>query len=79
MAKLAKQTTNATTPTAMSRNPGVFAVFLYAIPRGVNRWAVALVYLTDVLFTRMLVSMGLSSQSDAEFSTSAGIPLPKTG
>jgi NADH dehydrogenase len=51
---------------------------LYAIPRGLNRWAVALAYLTDVLFTRSVVSLGLSSQSDAEFSTSEGIPLPKT-
>jgi NADH:ubiquinone reductase (H+-translocating) len=51
---------------------------LYAIPRGVNRWAVTLAYLTDVLFTRTVVSLGLSTQSDAEFSTSEGIPLPKT-
>jgi NADH:ubiquinone reductase (H+-translocating) len=51
---------------------------LYAIPRGVNRWAVTLAYLTDVLFTRSVVSLGLSTQSDAEFSTSEGIPLPKT-
>lgn len=51
---------------------------LYAIPRAVNRWAVSLAYLTDVLFARTLVSMGLSTQSDAEFSTSEGIPLPKT-
>jgi NADH:ubiquinone reductase (H+-translocating) len=50
---------------------------LYAIPRAVNRWAVSLAYLTDVLFARTLVSMGLSTQSDAEFSTSEGIPLPK--
>jgi NADH:ubiquinone reductase (H+-translocating) len=51
---------------------------LYAIPRGVNRWAVTLAYLTDALFTRSVVSLGLSTQSDAEFSTSEGIPLPKT-
>lgn len=55
------------------------AYHLYAIPRFVNRWAVSLAYLTDVFFTRTLVSMGLSTQSDAEFSTSEGIPLPKTG
>lgn len=54
------------------------AYHLYAIPRGVNRWAVALAYLTDVFFPRTLVSLGLSTQSDAEFSTSEGIPLPKT-
>ena len=55
------------------------AYHLYAIPRGVNRWAVSLAYLTDALFTRSLVSLGLATQSDAEFSTSEGIPLPETG
>jgi NADH dehydrogenase len=53
------------------------AYHLYAIPRGVNRWAVALAYLTDALFARSIVSLGLSTQSDAAFSTSEGIPLPK--
>lgn len=52
---------------------------LYAIPRGVNRWAVALAYLTDVLFNRSVVSIGLSSQEDAQFAASEGIPMPKTG
>ncbi|MBV9319625.1 MAG: FAD-dependent oxidoreductase [Mycobacterium sp.] len=51
---------------------------LYAIPRLANRWAVALAYLTDALFPRTLVSMGLATQSDAEFATSEGIPLPET-
>ena len=55
------------------------AYHLYAIPRGVNRWAVTLAYLTDALFARSVVSLGLSTQSDAEFSTSEGIPLPETG
>jgi NADH:ubiquinone reductase (H+-translocating) len=50
---------------------------LYAIPRLVNRWAVALAYLTDALFPRTLVSLGLSTESDAEFATSEGIPLPE--
>ena len=50
---------------------------LYAMPRAVNRWAVALAYLTDVFFDRSVVSVGLSSQDDARFSTSEGIPLPK--
>jgi NADH:ubiquinone reductase (H+-translocating) len=50
---------------------------LYAIPRFVNRWAVSLAYLTDIFFDRTVVSMGLSTQSDAEFSASEGIPLPK--
>src|ERR1700761_5260037 len=52
---------------------------LYAMPRAVNRWAVALAYLTDVLFARSLVSLGLSTQDDAEFATSEAMPLPKTG
>ncbi len=55
------------------------AYHLYAIPRGVNRWAVTLAYLTDAMFARSVVSLGLSAQSDAEFSTSEGIPLPETG
>ena len=55
------------------------AYHLYAIPRGVNRWAVTLAYLTDALFARSVVSLGLSAQDDAEFTTSEGIPLPKTG
>jgi NADH dehydrogenase len=54
------------------------AYHLYAIPRFVNRWAVFLAYLTDAVFPRTLVSLGLSTQSDAEFSSSQGIPLPKT-
>jgi NADH dehydrogenase len=50
---------------------------LYAIPRFVNRWAVSLAYLTDVFFDRSVVSIGLSSQEDAQFSASEGIPMPK--
>jgi NADH dehydrogenase len=50
---------------------------LYTIPRVVNRWAVSLAYLTDVFFDRSVVSVGLSTQDDARFSTSEGIPLPK--
>jgi NADH dehydrogenase len=50
---------------------------LYAMPRFVNRWTVSLSYLTDVFFDRSIVSVGLSSQDDASFSTSEGIPLPK--
>jgi NADH dehydrogenase len=53
------------------------AYHLYAIPRGVNRWAVSLAYLTDVFIDRSVVSIGLSTQDDAQFSTSEGIPLPK--
>jgi NADH dehydrogenase len=53
------------------------AYHLYAIPRGVNRWAVGLAYFTDLIFPRTLVSMGLASQEDAKFSTSEGIPMLK--
>jgi NADH:ubiquinone reductase (H+-translocating) len=53
------------------------AYHLYAIPRGVNRWAVSLAYLTDVIFDRSVVSIGLASEDDAQFSASEGIPLPK--
>jgi NADH dehydrogenase len=52
------------------------AYHLYAIPRPVNRWAVSLAYLTDMIFARTVVSIGLSTESDAEFSASEGIPLP---
>lgn len=53
------------------------AYHLYAIPRFVNRWAVSLAYLTDVFFARSVVSIGLSSAEDAQFSSSEGIPMPK--
>jgi NADH:ubiquinone reductase (H+-translocating) len=53
------------------------AYHIYAIPRGVNRWAVSLAYLTDVFFARSVVSFGLSSAEDARFSASEGIPMPK--
>ena len=53
------------------------AYHLYAIPRVVNRWAVSLAYLTDAVFPRSVVSFGLPTQSQAEFSASEGIPLPK--
>ncbi len=53
------------------------AYHIYAIPRFVNRWAVSLAYLTDVFFDRSVVSFGLSTQEDARFSASEGIPMPK--
>lgn len=43
---------------------------LYAIPRNANRWAVALGYLTDLLFARPLVSIGLAQSRPAQFSAS---------
>ena len=54
------------------------AYHLRAMPRLVNQWAVALAYLTDTLFPRTVVSIGLSSEESAEFSASQGIPLRKT-
>ena len=43
---------------------------LYAIPRNANRWAVALGYVTDTLFARPLVSIGLAQSSLGRFSAS---------
>ncbi|MCG5433162.1 NAD(P)/FAD-dependent oxidoreductase [Mycobacterium sp. MYCO198283] len=54
------------------------AYHVYAIPRLVNRWAVSLAYLTDAVFDRSIVSIGLSTEDDAEFSASEGIPLRKS-
>ncbi|MGE2721929.1 NAD(P)/FAD-dependent oxidoreductase [Mycolicibacterium celeriflavum] len=53
------------------------AYHVYAIPRFVNRWAVTAAYLTDLVFDRSVVSFGLSSQEDAQFSASEGIPMSK--
>jgi len=50
---------------------------LYALPRVVNRWAVALAYLTDVFFPRTVLSMGLVSEAQAQFTASEGVQLPK--
>jgi NADH dehydrogenase len=38
---------------------------------------VSLAYLTDVFFDRSVVSFGLSSEEDARFAASEGIPMPK--
>jgi NADH dehydrogenase len=53
------------------------AYHLYAIPRLVNRWAVALTYVTDAVFPRTVVSIGLSSEEDASFAAAEGIPMAK--
>jgi NADH:ubiquinone reductase (H+-translocating) len=45
------------------------AYHLYALPRNANRWALALGYLTDLVFTRPLVSTGLGQPSFARFSS----------
>ena len=55
------------------------AYHLYAMPRVVNRWAMVLAYLTDAIFARTVMSMGLSKEADAEFAASEGIPLPAKG
>ncbi|MDD4868547.1 MAG: NAD(P)/FAD-dependent oxidoreductase [Mycobacterium sp.] len=54
------------------------AYHLYAIPHPLNRWAVSLAYLTDALFERSVVSIGLSSAAAAQFTASEGIAMPKT-
>jgi len=50
---------------------------LYALPRVVNRWAVALAYLTDAFLPRTVLSMGLVSDAKAQFTASEGVQLPK--
>ena len=54
------------------------AYHLLALPRGVNRWAVGLAYLTDVVAPRSLVSFGLVSDDEARFSASQAIPTPSS-
>jgi NADH dehydrogenase len=53
------------------------AYHLYAMPRMVNRWAMALAYLTDAMFARTVMSIGLSNEADADFAASEGIPSPR--
>jgi NADH:ubiquinone reductase (H+-translocating) len=50
---------------------------LNSIPRMFNKLQAAFAYTAGAAFPRTLVSLGLSSIGDAEFSTSEGIPLPK--
>jgi NADH dehydrogenase len=52
------------------------AYHLYAIPRNANRWAVALGYVTELLFTRPLVSIGLAQSALARFSASEEFIAP---
>lgn len=53
------------------------AYHLYALPRLVNRWAVALAFLTDVFFPRTVLSMGFVCAPDAQFTASEVGRLPK--
>lgn len=47
---------------------------LYAMPRFVNRWALALAYLTEAVFPRTVLSIGLTDARDAGFVAAEGIP-----
>ncbi|MFC0453311.1 NAD(P)/FAD-dependent oxidoreductase [Rhodococcus jostii] len=49
------------------------AYHLYAMPNAANRWAVALAYLTDLLFPRPLVSIGLVTDEESRFAASEGV------
>ncbi|MDT5345813.1 MAG: hypothetical protein QOE52_4997 [Mycobacterium sp.] len=51
------------------------AYHLYAIPRTGNRWAVGMAYLTNLMFSRPLVSLGLAQTSIARFSASERFEL----
>ena len=53
------------------------AYHLYALPRLVNRWAVALAYLTDVFFPRTVLSMGFVGGADTQFTASEVVQLAK--
>ena len=53
------------------------AYHLYALPRLVNRWAVALAYLTDVFFSRTVLSMGFVPGIDAQFAAGEVVQLSK--
>jgi NADH:ubiquinone reductase (H+-translocating) len=53
------------------------AYHLYALPRLVNRWAVALAFLTDVFFPRTVLSMGFVCGTEGQSSASERVPLPK--
>jgi NADH dehydrogenase len=46
---------------------------LYAIPHGVNRWAVVVAYLTNLVTPRPLALLGLVSAEEARFARSEGI------
>lgn len=43
------------------------AYHLYAMPNAADRWAVALAHLTDLIFPRPLVSIGLVTDSESRF------------
>ncbi|MFI6172334.1 NAD(P)/FAD-dependent oxidoreductase [Nocardia sp. NPDC051052] len=50
------------------------AYHTYALPRGVNRWAISLTYATNVVTPRPLTRLGLVSPEESSFVGSEGIP-----
>ncbi|MFC9433604.1 NAD(P)/FAD-dependent oxidoreductase [Nocardia sp. NPDC057030] len=50
------------------------AYHTYAVPRGVNRWAISLTYATTAVTPRPLALLGLVSPEEASFVGSEGIP-----
>lgn len=50
------------------------AYHTYAVPRGVNRWAISLTYATNAVTPRPLTLLGLVSPEEASFAGSEGIP-----
>jgi NADH:quinone reductase (non-electrogenic) len=46
---------------------------VFAVPRGVNRWAVSLAYMTNLVTPRPLALLGLVSREEAGFARSEGI------
>lgn len=49
------------------------AYHTYAVPRGLNRWAITLTYLTNAVTPRPLTLLGLVSPEEASFHASEGI------
>jgi NADH dehydrogenase len=52
---------------------------LYAIPSAANRWAVLTAYLTELVFPRPMVSLGVAPASIARFSVSEEFSPPRAG
>ncbi|NUS92884.1 MAG: FAD-dependent oxidoreductase, partial [Nocardia sp.] len=50
------------------------AYHTYALPRGINRWAITVTYLTNAVTARPLTLLGLVGPEEASFGGSEGIP-----
>ncbi|WP_229719004.1 NAD(P)/FAD-dependent oxidoreductase [Nocardia jinanensis] len=50
------------------------AYHIYALPRGINRWAITVTYLTNAVMPRPLTLLGLVGPEEASFGSSEGIP-----